>query len=65
MTVNSYVLFSLHDFGSSLRLNDDPDVKLLSVGWCMVSLAGPTVAQLEVSFSSDYLGVMGSFIVSS
>ena len=56
-----WILFSLHDVGSSLGLNDDPDVKLLSVGWCMVSLAGPTVAQLEVFFSFDYLGVMGAF----
>ena len=29
--------------------------------WCL-SVAGPTVAQLEVFFSSDYLWVMGPFL---
>ena len=37
-----------------LRLNEGSDVQLKSVGWCR-AVAGPTVAQLEVFFSSDYL----------
>ena len=40
----------LHDSESSIRLKDDPDLKLSSVAvgaWCL-SLAGPTMAQLEV-----------------
>ena len=36
--------------------DDDPDLKLLSVG-CL-SMAGATVAQLEFFFSSKYLRVM-------
>ena len=26
----------LHDVGTDFRLNDDPDIKLSSVGWCLV-----------------------------
>ena len=41
------------------RLNDDPDVKFLSVGWCMVLvLAGPIVAHFEDFLSSEYLWVV-------
>ena len=59
ITVDSYVFnVVLHDSGSGLRLNDSPDLTLKSIGWCLMpSLAGPTVAQLEVFFSSDYLFV--------
>ena len=33
------------------------------MGWClMLTRAGPTVAQLEVFFSSDYLWIMSSFL---
>ena len=47
------VLFPGHTHLLFVRLNDDPGIKLSSVGWCL-SMAGPTVAQLKGFFSSDY-----------
>ena len=40
--------------GSGLRFNDDPDLKLSSVGWCL-SLTGSTVAKFEDFFGSGYM----------
>ena len=46
----------LHDGGSGLILNDGPDVKLKSVGWCLMLVVGLAHrGLLEVFFSSDYL----------
>ena len=37
ITVYSYgFFFNLHDGGSGLILNDGPDGKLFSVGWCLM-----------------------------
>ena len=52
--VYNYVFpFNLQDGGSGLGINDDAGLKLLSM--LSDSLAGPTLAQLEILFSSDYL----------
>ena len=46
----------LHDGESALRRNDGPDVKLHPWdGIQCLALAGPTMAQLEVCLSFDYL----------
>ena len=47
--------FKLNDCGSGIRLNEDSELKHSSVGWCLVSLAGPTMHLLGVFFSSDCL----------
>ena len=60
---NSTALVGWWGGRSGLILNDNPDVKLLSVGWClMLVLAWLTVAQLEIFFSSEYLCVMSPFL---
>ena len=47
------------------QINHMPDVKLSSVSWChlCLSFAWPIVAQLVVSFSSDYIGVLSPFLM--
>ena len=44
------VLFPDHTHLRFERFNDDPDIKLSSVGWCL-SMAGPTVADLRISLA--------------
>ena len=52
ITVDSYgFLFNITTIGQT-----SDSMTVLTVGWCpMLSLAGPTVDQLEVFFSSDYM----------
>ena len=55
ITVYSYgFLFNCRAVFNCLRLYDGFDVNQ-SVGACCLSVAGPTMAQLEIFFSSDYL----------
>ena len=51
------------DGGSGLRLNDGFDLKhnWWVDAWCL-AVAGPTVAELEAFFSSDYLRVVSPFL---
>ena len=54
--------FRLHNGWSSLRLEDDPDLKLSSVGWCLMpALAWHIVAHLMIFFSSDWVSVKNLF----
>ena len=41
----------LHDGWSDFRLNDGPDVKVLSVGWCLVLVFGWNLPRLNMRFS--------------
>ena len=55
----------MHDGWSGPRVNDDTNVKLSSVGWCLMlvfdwALCGP----LDVFFSFDYLFFVSSYCVS-